>query len=243
MLNPSIIKKKLVKKRLPLILNEAVNFEKEVIFIAVPKTGTTTVRNQLRQNGEAIIPNPHLSIIQIRDTLYTYFLKKSLRQNIQYPTTGISTDAELRTMSQEVFSNFFKFSSVRNPWARAVSLYYRREGVPTSENISFDTFCEGHLYASDTCRQPTLHRNQLDWLIDESGHIILDYVYKVENFSKAIKEINELTEGRIQLQYMTANTNPNSKSKSYQDMYTNHTRQLIAKRFEKDIDSFKYTFS
>jgi len=80
-------------------------------------------------------------------------------------------------------------------------------------------------------------------LIDESGHIILDYVYKVENFSKAIKEINELTEGRIQLQYMTENTNPNSKSTSYRDMYTNHTRQLIAKRFEKDIDSFKYTFS
>ena len=80
-------------------------------------------------------------------------------------------------------------------------------------------------------------------MIDESGHIILDYVYKVEKFSKAIKEINELTEGRIKLQYMTKNTNPNSKSKSYQDMYTNHTRQLIAKRFEKDIDSFKYTFS
>ncbi len=46
----------------PLILNEAVNFEKQCIFIAVPKTGTTSVRVQIGQQGTPLIPNPHLDI-------------------------------------------------------------------------------------------------------------------------------------------------------------------------------------
>ena len=229
-------------KRSPFFLNEAVNFDKQVIFIAVPKTGTTTVRSQLRPKGKPLIPNPHLDIMQVRDTLYTYLLRVSMAQNYRFPSEGVVSDAEVRARTQAVFDAFFKFSAVRNPWARAVSLYFRREGVQVNESISFETFCERHLYASDTCLHPTLHQNQLDWMIDESGNLAMDYVYKVEDFETAIKEIEELTDGRLLLQYRESNTNPNSKSKSYRDLYSDRTRNLIEKRFYKDIDFFKYTF-
>lgn len=228
--------------RLPFFLNEAVNFDKQVIFIAVPKTGTTTVRTQLRQKGKPLIPNPHLNIMQVRDTLYTYLLRVALAQNTEFPTDGVFTDAEIRARTQQVFDTFFKFSAVRNPWARTVSLFFRREGVQVKDNISFETFCERHLYASDTCKQPTLHKNQLDWMIDETGNFAMDYVYKVEKFSKAIKEIEEHTDGRLQLQYIKSNANPNSRSKTYRDLYSDRSRKLIAERFYKDIDFFKYTF-
>jgi len=223
-------------------LNQAINFDKKTIFIAIPKTGTTSVRQQVSQKGKALINQPHLNIMQVRDTLYTYLLMNSLGKNTEYPTHNLPTDSEIRANCQEIFARFFKFSSVRNPWARAVSLYFRREGVKVKKDISFETFCEKHLYASDTCRNPTLHKNQLDWLVDENGTIIMDYVYKVEDFQEAIKEISERTNGRIQLKYKEANTNDRSKSRTYHDMYTDRTRQLIAKRFEKDIDFFKYTF-
>lgn len=121
-------------------------------------------------------------------------------------------------------------------------MYSRREGVKTREQISFEEFCQNHTYASDTCRHPTLHQNQLDWLCDESGQCIMDYVYRLEDFDKALGEIAELTNGRIQLESKNANHNPNSESRSYRDLYTDETRQLIAKRFEKDIDTFRYTF-
>ena len=110
------------------------------------------------------------------------------------------------------------------------------------EHISFEAFCENHLYASDTCRHPTLHKNQLDWLVDENDNVIMDYIYKLEDFKKAIKEISEYTNGRIQIEYREANRSSKSKAKTYRDLYTDYTRQLIAKRFEKDIDFFKYTF-
>jgi hypothetical protein len=226
----------------PFILNEAVNFEKRAIFIAVPKTGTTSVRRQLKQRGKALIGNPHLNIVQVRDSLYVYLLKLALGKNNTFPTKSIPTDADLRASANDVFNTFFKFSAVRNPWARAVSLYYRREGVQVNDNLSFDEFCKNHLYASDTCSHPTLHRNQLDWLCDENDKCLMDYIYKVENFDEAISEIAERTNGRLQLANKRENRNPNSRSLKYQEMYSAETKKIIAKRFEKDIDYFKYTF-
>ena len=70
----------------------------------------------------------------------------------------------------------------------------------------------------------------------------MDYVYKVEEFDTASKEIADLTNGRIQLDSQTLNYNPKSQSRSYQNLYTEETKRMIEKRFEKDIDTFKYTF-
>ena len=228
--------------RLKLSLNEAINFNLKSIFIAIPKAGTTSVVSQIKPPGQPLIKAPHLNIVQVRDTIYTYLLKLSLGRNLEYPTKRVLNDQQLRKESRRIFDAFFKFASVRNPWARAVSLYSRREGVRVAGHISFQDFCERHIYASDTCIYPTLHANQIDWLIDESGDVVMDYIYKVENFEQAVKEIYDQTDGRIQLKVTRANHNPKSKSQSYRDLYNDHTRQLIAKRFEKDIDYFQYTF-
>jgi hypothetical protein len=230
------------QESIPLILNEAVNFEKRAIFIAVPKTGTTSVRLQIKQKGTPLIGNSHLNILQVRDSLYVYFLKKSLGRNKSFPSEEIPTDGDLHASAKEVFSDFFKFSAVRNPWARAVSLYFRREGVQVNDRLSFDEFCNNHFYASDTCTHPTLHKNQLDWLCDENTKCLMDYVYKLENFDEAIKEIAERTNGRLQFANRKANNNPKSVSHKYREIYTDETKKIIAKRFEKDIDYFKYTF-
>ena len=226
----------------PTFLNEAVNFDKQCIFIAVPKTGTTSVRTQLTQQGVPLIRNPHLNILQVRDSLYVYFLKNALGGNNSFPTHGIIKDSELRKKAELIFSTFFKFSAVRNPWSRAISLYSRREGIRTKDKSTFEEFCENHFYASDTCLHPTLHKNQLDWLCDENGKCIMDYVYKVEEFGSAIKEIESRTDGRIKLLEKEVNKNPNSPSKDYKNYYSDKTRKIIEKRFQKDIDYFKYTF-
>lgn len=222
--------------------NESVNFEKQAIFIAIPKTGTTTVRSQFAQKGNDFIPNPHLSIMQVRDALYTYLLKTSLGKNHQFPSVNVSTDASLRTYAKEIFDSFFKFSSVRNPWDRAVSLFLRGEGVQMRNKLSFDNFCEHHWYASDTCLHPTLHENQLDWLCDETGDCIMDYVYKIEEFEIAISEIEERTNGRVRLKYRKLNTNSKSGSKNYREFYSDRTCNMIAEKFKKDINFFRYTF-
>jgi hypothetical protein len=224
------------------IPNEAIGLQKEVIFVAVPKTGTTSVRSQIREPGKPLIYNPHLSITQLREVLYVFFLQQSLKRNNRFPTNGHKNDLDIRAQANEAFDRFFKFSAVRNPWARAVSLYSRREGVSVREDLTFEQFCERHRNASDTCVHPTFHKNQCDWHCDENGVNLLDYVYRLEDFPRAIEEIRERTNGRIQLIDLKRNKNPGSKSMNYRSMYTDRTRKLIAKHFEKDIDTFKYTF-
>lgn len=224
------------------MLNEAINFEKECIFIAIPKTGSTSVRSQLRYRGPCLIPNPHLSILQIRESLYTCFLVNALGLNSSFPSCDVPADAQLRARANQVFESFFKFAAVRNPWARAVSLYSRREGVRLSDRMSFLDFCTEHFYASDTCKHPTLHRNQLDWLVDEQGTSLMNYIYKLEDFAAAVKDIERLTERRILLTANAENVNPQSQSSAYRDLYTPEARDLIARRFERDIDFFGYSF-
>jgi hypothetical protein len=214
-----------------LILNEAVNFEKQCIFIAIPKTGTTSVRSQLEQKGTPLIVNRHLNILQVRDSLYVYFLKQALGRNKSFPSESIRTDADLRAQAHDVFNTFFKFSAVRNPWARVVSLYFRGEGVMVKDSISFEEFCKNIFYASDTCFHPTLHKSQLDWLCDENGQCIMDYVYKLEDFDHAIKEITERTNGRLKLASKNTNRNPDSHSHAYKELYTEETKKIIAKKF------------
>ena len=225
-----------------LIVNQAVNIDKEVIFIGIPKTGTTTVRDQLLQRGKPLVSNPHLDIVQIRDLIYLYLLKENLGTNKNFPNSNHPTDSDLRKEAEKMFNSFFKFSAVRNPWARTVSMYFRSEGLQLKKKMSFDEFCENHMYASDTCKPPTRHRNQYDWLCNEDGKIIVDYIYKVEDFENAIVEISNLTHGRLQLKNEMRNQNPKSKSSDYRSMYNDRTRKIIERRFEKDIDYFKYTF-
>jgi hypothetical protein len=226
----------------PLLLNEAFHEPKRCIFIAIPKTGTTSIRNQLKQSGEFLIPNPHLNILQIRDCIYPYYLRRSLGRNLTFPTDGLVEDSSLRIEAKATFDSFFKFSLVRNPWARAVSLYFRREGRQLHQEIDFASFCEKHFYASDTCKHPTLHRNQLDWLCDESGKSLMDMVCKLESIEEGIRQIAERTGGRVNLTELHDNRNERSQASRYRDMYTERTRKMIAERFEKDIDYFHYSF-
>lgn len=222
--------------------NEAVNDDLKAIFVAVPKTGTTSVRNQIRPEGFAMIDVPHLSIRQIRIAIEAFHLWRSLDGNAGFPNETVPTQEDAEAAARTSFDQAFKFASVRNPWARAVSLYSRREGIQVSDKMSFDAFIEAHCFASDTSARPSRFRNQLDWLTDAEGTMLVDYVYRLEDLDTAVDEIRARTDGRIVLERRERNVNTASKSKSYKDLYTDHTRKLIATRFEADIDTFKYTF-
>ena len=107
------------------IVNEAVHLEHKWIFIAIPKTGTTSIRTQLRQIGEPLIPNPHLNILQVRDAIGIFFPKKNLATNRSFPSVEVRTYSQIKNDSASFFSNAFKFSSVlRNPWERAVFTFF-----------------------------------------------------------------------------------------------------------------------
>jgi len=224
------------------IINEAIDLERKIIFIGVTKTGTSSIRTQLIQEGEPWVKPSHLNIIQIRDLIYPFLLKQNLAKNHTFPNSQRVSDLEIRKQADTIFEQCFKFSSVRNPWSRAVSLYFRSEGMQMKDKMTFEEFCKQHEYASDTCQNPTLHKNQADWHEDENGNNLMDYVFRIEDFTSEVNVIKEKSNGKVKLQAFSRNKNPNSLSRQYREIYNLNTKNLIAKRFEKDIDLFKYTF-
>ncbi len=231
----------------PTILNEAVDVDRGVVFIAIPRNGTTSVRRQLRQRGAPLIPNPHLGIVQVRDAMYTLALRAALGRNGTYPNPDAPTDADVRAQASATFAGLFKFAAVRNPWARAVSLWSRpaTRDMPSrraTRAMPFARFLEHHVNASDNCVHPTRHCCQLDWLCDERGAVVVDYVYKLEEFARATEEIAALTGGRVALAPLRLNANPRSPAARYRELYTPRTRELVARRFARDIDHFGYAF-
>jgi hypothetical protein len=236
------VKKRLGLKRIKPIQNpcESVNIQKEVIFIAIPKTGSSSVRSQVRGERDYLVPHEHLNLQETRHLLTSFLIYKKLGNNWEFPSTDVPCFDEICSKSEEIWQNCFKFSVVRNPYARTVSLYFRNEGIKASNEMSFDEFVERIEFASDTCVHPSRHNTQADWLKDASGNIAVDKVYKLEDLHKNMDELSSLTKINMNNRYL--NINKLSKSSSYRDLYNEWSKRKIENIFYEDIEKFKYTY-
>ncbi len=222
--------------------NEAINLELKTLYIAIPKTGSSTLRTATRPPEDYLVPREHLNWRELREVMRSFWIHKQLGQAWGFPDPCRKTTEQICNEADVVFDQLFSFSVVRNPWARAVSLYFRDEGVQCHRRMSFSQFVEQHYYASDTCVVPSCHKNQADWLVDEAGEIAVDYVGKLEELDIVIEKVRDATYGKVQIGNQLVNANKRSRSAGYRDLYNDRTKQLISKRFEKDIDLFEYVF-
>ncbi len=183
-----------------------ISHEIKCIFIEVPKTGSTSIRNIIGHP-----PKPHLDILQVKEQL-----------------------------PNQQFYDYFKFGFVRNPWDRTVSLYNRREGIQQKSKMSFKDFVHWIEYSSDTCIHPRQHKNQLDWFTDENGGIIIDFIGKFEELESDWEELCSILSIPIQ-ELPHINQNP-INNRHYSTYYDEESREIIAKKFWKDISYFSYSF-
>jgi len=141
---------------------------------------------------------------------------------------------------QKQFEEFFKFGFVRNPWDRVVSLYKRNEGVQMRDKMTFDEFVDWIKYSSSTCVHPVPHVNQLDWLVDSHGDVLVDFIGKFEN----LKEDWKVVASKLGLpeELPHKQQNPFKEKKHYTEYYSESTKEIIADKFRVDIEFFDYEF-
>jgi hypothetical protein len=137
---------------------------------------------------------------------------------------------------------YFKFAFVRNPWDRLVSWYhmcmqasapnpfsrYVREHAPT-----FDAF----VTVTTTGMGARTTYNQLDYLTDATGAMLMDFVGRYETLREDFARIRQ----RLSLAGDLPHIN-DSRHLPYREYYSDETRAIVERRFARDIAYFGYEF-
>jgi len=79
--------------------------------------------------------------------------------------------------------------------------------------------------------------NQLDYVTDENGDVMLDFVGRYETLNEGLS----LVKARLNLSFELPHVNK-SDHKNYREYYTDETREIVAQRFARDIRYFGYDY-
>ena len=149
------------------------------------------------------------------------------------------------------YDSYYRFAFVRNPWGRLVSWYAmirQRAGVRPINRLwryvleSSSSFEEFILHCTaaidDVDGRKSFADNQLDYISDEAGRPIVDFVGRYERFGDDLRTVLD----RIGLPGVEIPHVNRSSHAHYSTYYTPRTRDIVAERYARDIRAFGYTF-
>lgn len=203
--------------------------DKKVLFIHIPKTGGQAVSNVLFEGG-----------FKSLGVSKEYLVGHKPRRTLTHIT--YSEVLTYLNRSPEDFDDYFKFSIVRNPWSRAVSLWaarFKEKGYSFQESLDFIE--EGNLKIFDECFANSylgkvMTKPQSDYVL-HNGKISVD-IYKFENYKKEIKKIKK----RLGIKRRLYKIN-SSKHSHYSHYYNKKRIKQVERIYGKDIDLFGYRFN
>jgi len=152
------------------------------------------------------------------------------------------------------YASFFTFAFVRNPWERLVSWYatIREQAAAVhhsrrnrlwqyvlDNSSSFDEFiCHCTAVVDDVDGRKSFLYNQHDYIADEHGTIIVDFVGRYENYrTDLMKLLQRIGVSDVAVPHANA-----SAHRHYSAYYTRRTRDIVADRYRRDIAAFGYSF-
>jgi hypothetical protein len=144
------------------------------------------------------------------------------------------------------FRRYFKFSFVRNPWDRLVSIYFfmKKGGMNdldrrwSEQNLrgfeSFEHFvCEG--LEQSHVRSWVHFRPQADFIASDDDEIMVDFVGRFENLTEDFASVARKVGAGSTLSL--TNSSPHEPFASY---YTRRSAEAVARFYERDARLFGY---
>ena len=197
------------------------------IFIHIPKTGGKSVRKALRP----YTLNPRQRLVQ-------YVATRTSQKDVYGIDIGHShaTAQDIRDIfGPASWNDFFSFAFVRNPWALVVSEYYFQRQRPQSKY--HDLVSNGSLEDFVAFRHSEGIRQQIDYVRDEDGKRIVDFVGRVENYPSDFAHIC----ARLRITAALPHKN-RTQHRSYHEELSLRARGLVAELYADDIAEFGYSF-
>lgn len=141
----------------------------------------------------------------------------------------------------------FSFAFVRNPWDRLASAYeYLKNGGRNQEDYKdyrdlfskYENFKETVLNWEEVFFDQIHFKSQSDWICDNDGNIIVDFVGKFENLQQDFDIVCD----RIQMPRKKLPHVNKTNRKHYTEYYDDEIREIVAKKYARDIEYFGYKF-
>lgn len=199
------------------------------IFAAVPKTGTHSVRQALREHlGDQDVEQVGLFI----DKRFPWADLAAIRHG------HLSLGQVRPYLGEDAFGDYFKFAFVRNPFDRFVSYcafmlrggdVFQRQPREAMRHFLFNEPPEHHI----------LFQPQASLLVDEDGHTLLaDTVGHVEDMQGSYDAIC----ARIGISSRALDRVNGSKHGDYRQYYDQALIDGVAARYALDLELFGYDF-
>ncbi|MCW4461709.1 sulfotransferase family protein [Sphingomonas sp. BT-65] len=198
------------------------------VFTAIPKTGTHSVRQALREH---LGPD---DLEQVR-----LFVEKRLPwPELARLGHGHISLAELRpVLGEEMFGGYFKFAFVRNPFERFVSYC----AFATSQQGTFDHDPQGVMRHFLFVAPPHHHivfRPQHSFVCAPDGTLLADQLGRVEEMQAGYDAIGE----RIGIPSAPLGRANSSKHADYRSYYDQQLKDGVARLYARDLELFGYEF-
>lgn len=193
------------------------------IFIHIPKTGGTSLAEPSFQGGKGVLSG----VLGEHD----------------YARAGHIRAVGLKQRMGGQWDNYFKFAFVRNPWDRMVSLYHyflqnpEKQASDIGKRIAacsdFTDFCS----RLDELELDPHFDEQISYLIDFQGNMLVDYVGRYETLDRDYKDIC----ARLGLPVMSLPHYRQSSHHHYLQYYDEQAIDAVARRYKNDIAVFNYS--
>ena len=140
-------------------------------------------------------------------------------------------------LDDKIWNEFFKFAVVRNPWDKYISFcaFMNRKNddfVKDPKKIVHD------IIDRPKAKQRILFRPQYEFLCDEHGDIMVDYVGKFEELQKVYDHVAQ----EIKVETSKLEEINSSVHEHYSIYYDDELKEKVAQFYQRDIELFNYSF-
>lgn len=208
----------------PMIISRRHRF----IFVAIPKTGTHSVRQALREHlaeddleQVGLFVNKRFPFAEFADIRHGHLSLQQIRPCLE----------------PGEFESYFKFAFVRNPFDRFVSYCafmtraddaFTQDPGAVMRHVLFKARPLDHI----------LFRPQHELLVDADGALLADAVGRVEEMQASYDGMC----ARIGIPSTSLERVNGSKRRAYQGYYDEELRKGVAELYRRDLELFGYDF-
>jgi len=199
------------------------------IFVHIPKCGGTSIEDIIWPDARSVEDLWMGNVSKYRNKYQTGGMQHLFATHI------------LQETGDEIFSKYFKFSFVRNPWDKAVSQFHYmaqrpdlQEYIGMSPDDSFKKYLE--------LIQKKVHvqwDHQHRFILDDNGTLMVDFLGRFENFRADVRRLL----GKLGIKAETLPHRMKTSHKAFHEYYDAESIQMVGDIYKKDITLFRYSFT